>query len=454
MTFRLHFAPLLLALLLALVPGSRGADSLDWRSDHVAADISGWKLEKFLQTLARASGWEIYLEPDTEHTVSTKFKDRPQGEALRMLLGDLNFALVPPKTNGPSRLYVFRNSMQDATRLVKTPAPEKQPERIGNELILTLKPGANIDEIAKKLGAKVTGKLDKLNAYRLEFADADAAEKARAELQGNSDIDSIENNFAIPKPTTPDSLSAASSAPIDLKPKAVTDGSKMVVGLIDTAVQRQGSGIESFLLDSLSVAGQSKPADDQPTHGTSMAETILRGLSMLSKDGETSFRFLPVDVYGGKEFTSTFDVAMGIYQAVNSGAQIINLSLGSEGDSPILQKMIQNSHDQGIIFLAAAGNEPVATPTYPAAYQEVIAVTAGNKQGVVAPYANYGSFVDAIAPGSAIVNYNGRSWVVMGTSASTAYASGVAAGLMEQSGSSVSRADLEARIRALLAPKH
>src|SRR5204862_7421381 len=116
---------------------------------------------------------------------------------------------------------------------------------------------------------------------------------------------------------------------------------------------------------------------------------------------------------------------MGVYQAVNGGARIVNLSLGGDGDSPFLQKMIKDSHDQGVVFFASAGNEPVATPTYPAAYPEVIAVTAGTRQGVIAPYANYGSFVDAIAPGSAIVNFNGKAWVIMGTSASTAYASGV-----------------------------
>ena len=138
---------------------------------------------------------------------------------------------------------------------------------------------------------------------------------------------------------------------------------------------------------------------------------------------------------------------MGVYQAVNKGARIVNLSLGGDGNSPFLQKMIRDSHDQGVVFFASAGNEPVATPTYPAAYPEVIAVTAGTKQGVIAPYANYGSFVDVIAPGSSIVNYNGQSWLVTGTSASSAYASGIAAGMLERS-CGLSGAELEAQVRA------
>ena len=48
-------------------------------------------------------------------------------------------------------------------------------------------------------------------------------------------------------------------------------------------------------------------------------------------------RILPVDVYGGNEMTTTFAVAEGIYRAVNAGANPINLSLTSAGDSAFLR---------------------------------------------------------------------------------------------------------------------
>jgi hypothetical protein len=232
---------------------------------------------------------------------------------------------------------------------------------------------------------------------------------------------------------------------MDLKPKAPNNGCDVVVGLIDTAVQAQGSGLSSFMLPSIAVAGESNPSDVQPTHGTAMGENVV-------VNGGPGVKVLSVDVYGNQPSTSTFDVGMGIYKAVNAGAQIINLSLGSEGNSPFLQHMIQSSHDQGVIFFAAAGNEPVATPTYPAAYPEVVAVTAGNSRGVLAPYANYGDFVDVMAPGSSIASLNGRSWLVMGTSASTAYASGVAAALLQRS-CGTPRSEIEAQIRQTLAFK-
>src|SRR5258706_3755033 len=258
--------------------------------------------------------------------------------------------------------------------------------------------------------------------------------------------------YPSPRPRCHDWLTDSPSSRIDLKPTASRDWGQVVVGLIDTPVQQKGTGIEDFFLPGISVAGDVKAHDGQPTHGTSMSETVLRGLSLASKEKQSNVRILPVDVYGNNPTTSTFDVSMGIYQAVNKGARIINLSLGSDGDTAFLHRVIQNSHDQGILFFAAAGNEPVATPTYPAAYPEVVAVTAGNSKGVIAPYANFGNFVDVIAPGSSIVNFQGQSWLVMGTSASTAYASGAAAALMDGC-NTPSVAQVEAQIRANLALK-
>ena len=442
-------ASLVLGLLLAA--GSlRAADSLNWKPDSVAAEISSWDLPKVLQKLTEVTGWQIYVEPDAKQTISTKFKDRPQGEALRSLLGDLNFALLPALSNGPPRLFVFRTTMQEATQLVKLPE-KKVAKPIPNELVVRLKPGKNIDEIAKKVGAKVIGRADKFNTYRLQFEDAEAAAKARSILEQDSDVESVESNFPVSRPPTPDSVALSSYSPLDLKPKANPDSAcdKLIVGVVDTGVQNLGTGLDGFLRPSISVAGESTLPEDEPTHGTAMLETMFRSLAVLSKNGQSSVVFQPVNVYGNNASTSTFDVAMGIYQAVNSGARIVNLSLGSEGSSPFLQKMIKDSHDQGVVFFASAGNEPVATPTYPAAYPEVIAVTAGTRQGTIAPYANYGSFVDAIAPGSSLVNYKGQSWLVTGTSASSAYASGIAAAMLESS-CGLTGPELEAQVRAAI----
>ncbi len=438
------------------LPGS-AADSLDWRQgeNRVAAEIDGWDLPKLLANVAAATGWQVFVEPDTHLTISTKFKDRPPGEALRLLLGNLSYFLLQQADAAP-KLVVFRTSPQEATQLVpaaKKRGPPKSAKPIANELIVTLKPGAKIDELAKKLGAKIIGRVDGLNTFRLQFEDADAANAARESLKTNSDVESIDSNFPVVNPPPVEALTYSSPMPaLDLKVKTGGEGGHPVVGLVDTPIQQPGGSLNEFLLPSLSAAGDAKTSDTWPTHATGMSETILRGLSIgLAGSDTTAVKILPVDVYGNNADTTTFEVAQGIYKAIGDGATIINLSLGSDGDSGFLHQVIQSGHEQGIVFVAAAGNEPVTTPTYPAAYPEVLAVTAGDRKGNLADYANRGDFVDVIAPGSAIVSFNGQSYVISGTSTSTAYVTGLIAAEFDQT--KKTPAQVEADIRSKLALK-
>ena len=201
-----HRSILLITCFLCLAGSVRAADSLAWNtnSSRVTADVQSWDLVSLLENIASATGWEIYVEPRTRHQASVKFKERPPGDALRMLLGNLSYALLP-QTNAPSKLYVFRNSRNDATQLVRA---RKKSGKLDKELIVTMKAGGNLDTNA--LGAKVTGKIDKLNAYRLEFKDAAAAEVARKKLEQDENVDLVDSNYDIARPPGAESLSMSS----------------------------------------------------------------------------------------------------------------------------------------------------------------------------------------------------------------------------------------------------
>src|SRR5262249_4430727 len=135
------------------------AEGLNWRTDQdrVDAQIESWPLPRVLEAISSATGWQIYVEPETQYTVTTRFQKLKPAEALRRLLGELNFALLP-QTNGPARLFIYHNSLQEATQLIQISRKPKGAgsRQIPNELIVTLKPGAkeNIDALAKRLGAK------------------------------------------------------------------------------------------------------------------------------------------------------------------------------------------------------------------------------------------------------------------------------------------------------------
>ena len=100
-----------------------------------------------------------------------------------------------------------------------------------------------------------------------------------------------------------------------------------------------------------------------------------------------------------------------------------------------MRSVIQAGTQQGILFLAAAGNEPTGLPVFPAAQPEVVGVTALNLNGRnVANYANTGPFVEVAAPGAGVTVFNNQTFFGTGTSFSTAYVAGVAAGISSTRG--------------------
>jgi hypothetical protein len=436
----LHLAVLTIALCLFGIQTYGAEPALVWHGKEKTfdADVSQVDLPELLQKISSLTGWEVYLEPGTSYQSSAKFKNLPRSEALRLLLGRLSFE-ISPQTNSVPKLYVFRTGAANATQLIqveKKPLIIKNGQRIPNHLIVTLKPGSsiNIDALAQQLGGKVIGKLEGMNAYLLEFPDEAAALAAREQLTHVNDVAAVDSNYSLERPSPFAMASVDGRSPFSLKADANGgDGKHVVIGMIDTAMQKLGGDMQGFILPGLAAVEGASHGMDVPTHGTTMAESILIGLNSVMQDGKSSsIRILPVDIYGNNPSTTTFNVAKGIVLAVNNGANILSLSLGSDGDSRFLANLIQDARNKSIVIFAAAGNQPVTTPVYPAAYPEVIAVTSASK-GTIAPYANRGSFVDVILPGATVVGFNGQNYYVNGTSVSTAIASGMMAGLAEKS---------------------
>jgi Subtilase family len=418
----------------SIAPGFGAApqtNSLVWHKagGSVDADLHGEALFPLLKNISAQTGWHIFVEPGATHTASTTFKNLPAGDALKRMLGDLNFALVP-KVNSPSELYVFITTMKNATRQVVAAAPAKH---VPNELLVKLKPGTDIKALAKILGAKVTGEMDKYGVYRLQFDDANATDAALSQLQSNSDVQAVDyNNYFDPAPQ-PQSISPGSTtaSPLSLQLNPPPASGKTIIGLIDTDVQSLGANLNQFILPQINVADGTS-SDSGINHGTAMAYTILQAIEGASGSSGTSVQIQPVNVYGASgEQTTSWDVAQGIQQAVNAGATILNMSLGSSGDSSVLDYVVGEAAKDGITMFAAAGNTPTDAPYYPAADSGVIPVTALSQQGQIASYANVWNDPSMIAlPGTGIVYYNGVPWVVQGTSTSTAFATGAFVGNM------------------------
>jgi hypothetical protein len=113
----------------------------------------------------------------------------------------------------------------------------------------------------------------------------------------------------------------------------------------------------------------------------------------------------------------------GILYAIDNGAKVINLSWGTEVNSSFLQQSIEKAQASGALVVAAAGNEPLGSPLYPAAYPGVLGVSATLPDGQPWAQSNFGEFVSLSAPGVAAmpVGYDGPPGAYAGTSISSAY---------------------------------
>jgi Subtilase family/Fervidolysin N-terminal prodomain len=391
----------------------------------VDASVHHESLLPMLKSIASQTGWHVYVEPGSTLDASTKFKNVPSGDALKMLLGDLNFALVP-KTDSPWQLYVFRTTMKNATQPVRA----EKPKHVPNELVVKVKPGTDIDALAKMIGAKVTGRLDKYGIYRLQFTGEDATNNALAQLQMDSDVESVGYDNYYDPPPTPQAVasSGAPTMPLTLSPPAPSG--KVVVGLVDTAVDPQslGANASQVVLPEVNIAGGSQ-SDSGPTHGDAMASLILQAIANTTGSQQTSVQIQPFDVYASGEQTTSWDIMQGFAAAVNAGDNPINISSGGDEDDPTLGALINQAKHDGITVFAAAGNTPSGNPYYPAADSGAIAVTALGQQGQLASYANSWDDPTMLAlPGTGVFGYDNQYWEVEGTSGATALASGIFAG--------------------------
>ncbi|MDP3014229.1 MAG: S8 family serine peptidase, partial [Candidatus Subteraquimicrobiales bacterium] len=122
------------------------------------------------------------------------------------------------------------------------------------------------------------------------------------------------------------------------------------------------------------------------------------------------------------------DVIEGLGWAIQNGMQVVNMSLGTSSDILSFKEAIQRVNQAGITQVAAAGNTGGAV-IYPAAYPEVIAVSATNNLDTIASWSSRGSEVDLAAPGVSIYS----TWpprlykTLSGTSMAAPHVAGTAA---------------------------
>lgn len=282
---------------------------------------------------------------------------------------------------------------------------------------------------------KVLGRIDALNALHIGFLNPDDLAEL---LDGKEEISMIFPAFVPnPKPgVVQDGVVGVGSDLLRVL-GITTDNSNwgkgVLVAILDTGVSANsafGSKITALNLVAL-------PADlaDWNGHGTAVASMII-GKDRLTPGVAPGVAILSVRIADDLGDSNSMLIAQGIVAAVDAGANIINISLGSYGDSVLIRNAITYANKAGVVITAAAGNEGLDRLAYPAANEGVIAVGAVDAKGTALAFSNSGKSLAAAAPGYEVnAAWTGDQAVgFTGTSASAPIMAGAIAAAMSSTG--------------------
>lgn len=210
---------------------------------------------------------------------------------------------------------------------------------------------------------------------------------------------------------------------------------EVTVAIVDSGIDLKHPELRSKLIEGKNFIHEDEPPMDSTGHGTHVAGLVgaVTNNKMGIASAAKNVKIMPVKVFEGKT-TYMSTVIQGIRYAVDHGADIINLSLGSYNNMSALEDAIDYAVDKGVLVVGAAGNDNDHAVLYPATYPDVLAVGSVNSaKGTKSAFSNYGETVDISAPGTNIFStwMNGYE-TLDGTSMSTAIVSSVSSMVKQQ----------------------
>ena len=177
-----------------------------------------------------------------------------------------------------------------------------------------------------------------------------------------------------------------------------------------------------------------QPWDDDHDHGTHVAGTVDAANNTEGVVGVATSATLhalkALDCNGAGTFS---DIASAIMYAADQGWEVVNMSLGSTVDSQTVHDACKYAYRRNVVLVAAAGNDGPCTNcvNYPAAYNEVIAVSATTREDTLADFSSTGPEIELAAPGRDIQStVPGGYASFSGTSLAAPHVGGAAAHLM------------------------
>nr|WP_255688192.1 S8 family peptidase [Pontibacillus sp. HN14] len=293
-----------------------------------------------------------------------------------------------------------------------------QPSEKPQDYLIGFKAGVDHKEVSTihKVGGKVKHQFKYMNVVQAKLPP-----KAVEALKKNPNVAYIEEDANVQAygQTTPWGIPAINADDVQASGNS---GSGIKVAVLDSGISAshedlQVAGGASF------VDGEPDPFNDGNGHGTHVAGTIAGVNNSLGVIGVApSAELYAVKVLNSSGSGSYSGIAKGIEWAVDNNIDVVNMSLGGSRGSTTLEQAMDQAYQQGVLLIAAAGNEGSKgkknTIGYPAKYASVVAVGAVDESLNRASFSSVGEELEVMAPGANIYStlpgntygsYNGTS---------------------------------------------
>ena len=363
------------------------------------------------------------------------------------------------------------NDVENPTSTGDSAGPQLAPANLVGEyaadhFLVEYKAGANIRAINAASGVAILDIIPAINVHILRVPRGSTVAEMVSRFNRNPNIIFAEPDYIAHATLTPNDpyFDQQWGLPKIQAPQAwdITTGDKSVrIAILDTGIDDDHEDLASKIVAKKNFTS-SPTHDDRFGHGTHCAGIAA---AITNNDIGVAGNGFDCSLMNGKVLSDTGSgryswIARGIVWATFRGAKVISMSLGGPSSSSTLEKAVNFSWRRGLVIAAAAGNDGSSTPSYPAGYENCIAVAATDQNDDKAGFSNYGAdWVDVGAPGvdifSTLPNHGsllGKDYDYLnGTSMSTPFVAGLA-GLLWTTGHGTDNASVRNRIESTCDP--
>ncbi|MEX2457941.1 MAG: S8 family serine peptidase [Actinomycetota bacterium] len=362
----------------------------------------------------------------------------PRPLAALLVLAGLLPAGLPPSgaaAQTPTALTYMR---------MPEPEPSKErptPRRDADTVLVKFKPNTTKTaqgDALEQYGAHDAGTTGTTGYTVAAIEDGDTPEATVAELRQDSRVDRVQLNYLRWAAATPNDPGLALGDQEYLKrirSLAAWNRNKgtslKTIAILDTGIDTDHPDLASRIKPGYNAITGGTDVEDDNAHGTFVAGIA----AAISNNGRGiasaawAAGILPVKVLDSEGVGTDADVAEGITWAADHGAEVINMSFGGPGESQILKDAVDYAKTKDVVLVASAGNEGWSVPSYPAAHDSVLAVTATDNSSTFAFFSNHGWWVDIAAPGVNIVSTFMGDVELYGIGSGTSFAAPLVAGV-------------------------